>query len=136
MKERYNHPWSQIRFYVAGDDIVFADSITGTYISARPQHQSVLEIKLEPIAREAASLWQKGIRRREPATVGHIDRHRYVVRKEWVVGGTRIPVWIIQDLHEAGYSTDQILHEYPILTSQDIEATLAFVVDSLDVRVR
>lgn len=126
LKERYDHPWSRIRFYVAGDEIVFADPETGAYVSAKPRNQSVLEIELEPIALEAESALQSDIRHREPVSIGRIDRHRYVMRNEWVIEGTRIPVWIIKDLHEAGYSPSQILCEYPILTTEDIQAALAF----------
>lgn len=126
LKERYDHPWSRIRFYVAGDEIVFADPETGAYLSAKPQNQSVLEIELEPIALEAESALQSDIRHREPVSIGRIDRHRYVMRNEWVVEGTRIPVWIIQDLHASGYSPSQIQCEYPILTMEDVQAALAF----------
>jgi len=115
LKERYDHPWSQIRFYVAGDEIVFADPATGKYISTKPQNQSILEIELEPIACEAESALQADIRRRKPASIGRIDRHRYVARNEWVVGGTRIPVWIIQDLHRANYDEHMPTSAYEFL---------------------
>jgi uncharacterized protein (DUF433 family) len=42
-----------------------------------------------------------------------------------VIAGTRIPINAVKDFHAAGYSTDQIIKEYPDLTAEDVEAALA-----------
>lgn len=43
-----------------------------------------------------------------------------------MLDGTRIPTSAIWNLHEAGYSDDQIIYEYPRLSQADIAAALAF----------
>jgi len=43
-----------------------------------------------------------------------------------IVKGTRIPVYIILELLEAGYSQSRILSEYPALKEHDIKAVLRF----------
>jgi len=43
-----------------------------------------------------------------------------------VIKGTRIPVYIILELIEAGYSQSRILSEYPALKEYDIKAALRF----------
>ncbi|WP_367120132.1 DUF433 domain-containing protein [Sphingomonas sp.] len=42
------------------------------------------------------------------------------------IAGTRIPVVSIQRLHEDGYSTQQIIAEYPRLTRADVKAALTY----------
>ena len=42
-----------------------------------------------------------------------------------VIGGTRIPVAAVRSFHEAGYTTEQIIAEYPSLTPTDVETALA-----------
>jgi len=57
--------------------------------------------------------------------VGTIERRRGVLGSAPVLGGTRIPIAAIRRLHEAGYTADRILENYPGLEIGDIEAALA-----------
>jgi uncharacterized protein (DUF433 family) len=50
------------------------------------------------------------------------------------VTGTRIPVATIIGLIANGLSTGQILAEYPQLTSQDVQACLAYAARAVDER--
>lgn len=59
-------------------------------------------------------------------TIGRIARRRNVAGNKPVIAGTRIPVKSIKAFHEAGYSVDQIREQYPSLTSEDIEAAIAY----------
>lgn len=43
-----------------------------------------------------------------------------------VISGTRIPIYVILELIEAGYSWVNILAQYPSLTEEDIKAALHF----------
>ena len=43
-----------------------------------------------------------------------------------VIRGTRMPVYLIVDLVEAGLSPTAIVNDYPELTEADIEAAVAF----------
>ncbi len=127
LKSQYEHPWSSIRFYVAGDEIVYVDPATGELVSTRPLHQGALAVELEPIAREARESLQRTLQQRQPADIGQIKRHRYTLRNDWTVAGTRIPVSVIQEMHhDLGYSVEQIVNEYPMLTPEDVCAAAAF----------
>ncbi len=125
LKQQYEHPWSRIRFYVRGDEIIYVDPLTQTLITDRPLGQGVLAIQLEPIAAEVEATL-RAMRQRDPHDVGAIERHRYVMRNEWVIAGTRIPIWSIHELADEGYDEDAILMEYPILTHDDVRAALRF----------
>lgn len=48
-----------------------------------------------------------------------------------VIKGTRIAVEFVIDLLARGWTTEQILHEYDHLTTEDIQACLAYVSDML-----
>lgn len=58
--------------------------------------------------------------------IGRIERKRGVVHNRAVIAGTRIPVSVIKEFSEAGYTAPQIMKEYPSLTRKDIEAAIAF----------
>ena len=66
-----------------------------------------------------------GLLQRRPETVGHIERVKLVNQRAEVLAGTRIPVRAIKRFSEAGYSTEQILREYPDLSEEDVAAALA-----------
>jgi uncharacterized protein (DUF433 family) len=67
----------------------------------------------------------ENLKKRDPAKIGHVEQHKHIVRNAPVLAGTRIPTATIRRFHEAGYSKDQILREYPTLTGDDIDAALA-----------
>jgi uncharacterized protein (DUF433 family) len=43
-----------------------------------------------------------------------------------IVRGTRVPVYLVAGLVEAGRSPEQIVDDYPDLTFEDVEAALAY----------
>jgi uncharacterized protein (DUF433 family) len=49
-----------------------------------------------------------------------------------VVKGTRIPVSMILNLVAHGYSFDQIIEDYPVLTEEDIRAAILYAGARLD----
>lgn len=63
---------------------------------------------------------------RDESKHGVIEQSRYVSHNAPVIAGTRILVDAIKRFAEAGYTTKQILEEYPDLTKEDIEAALAY----------
>jgi uncharacterized protein (DUF433 family) len=65
------------------------------------------------------------LRKRTDSQRGQIEQHKHVVRNAPVVAGTRIPTAAIRRFHEAGYSVQQIIREYPTLTAEDVAAALA-----------
>jgi uncharacterized protein (DUF433 family) len=48
-----------------------------------------------------------------------------------VIKGTRMAVEFVIDLLARGWTTEQILHEYDHLTTEDIQACLAYTSDML-----
>jgi uncharacterized protein (DUF433 family) len=74
---------------------------------------------IEDVRREAERLKQ-----REPTQIGKLEKHRNVAHNALVIAGTRIPVSTILAFVEDGYSTADILGEYPTLTAADIEAAI------------
>jgi uncharacterized protein (DUF433 family) len=41
-----------------------------------------------------------------------------------VIAGTRVPVYLILNLLAAGYDVERVLHAYPGLTREDVQAAL------------
>jgi len=116
-------PWSSLRFALSGCRVVFADPVSGQYIEPRGAGQVVIEINLEPIATDMQRA-AAGLRERTQEQIGKVTRNRYVVHNAWVVAGTRIPTAAIWSFHHAGRTVDQIIHEYPKLTTADVEAAI------------
>ena len=61
---------------------------------------------------------------RRPEQFGQVTRHRNVAHNRPVVAGTRIQVASIKAFNDEGYTVEQIIEEYPSLTSKDVEAVL------------
>jgi uncharacterized protein (DUF433 family) len=51
------------------------------------------------------------------------------------VAGTRIPVYLILELLEAGYSLDDILEVYPRLTPGQVRAAIRFAAEVLETEI-
>jgi uncharacterized protein (DUF433 family) len=64
------------------------------------------------------------LNRRKPKQIGKVDQNRYIVRNEPVIAGTRIPTAAIYRLHQAGYSSQAIISEFPRLKPADIQAAI------------
>lgn len=48
-----------------------------------------------------------------------------------VIKGTRISVELVIDLLGRGYTTQQVIEQYPHITAQDVQACLAYASDVL-----
>jgi uncharacterized protein (DUF433 family) len=115
--------WTKTTLFVLARRVVFRpegteemqDAATGQLVMGIPLRTVIADVQ-----REAEQL-----RERSPKKIGTIERHRRVAQNAWVVGGTRIPVRAIRNFHEAGYSVQAIMKEYPDLTERDIKAALA-----------
>lgn len=121
--DRHEEPWSRLRFQVFGREVVFEDEsgiprVAGT-------DQVVLSILMTDVEQDASRAARQ-LLEREPDQIGNIVRARNVQHNAWVLDGTRIPTSAILDFHEAGYTTKQILQEYPRLTQRDVESALSF----------
>jgi DNA-binding transcriptional MerR regulator len=125
LAERHETPWSSLSFALHGKKVVFIDPDHGVAVEPRGAGQEVVSIALKPIEedmREAAGR----LRDRTPDQIGQLTRNRYVVHNAWVVAGTRIPTTAIWNFHEAGYSSSEIIREYPRLKEPDVKAAIEF----------
>jgi uncharacterized protein (DUF433 family) len=68
----------------------------------------------------------RDLNKRTGAEIGQVERRRGVVHNQAVIAGTRIPVSAIKAYSEAGYTTEQIIEEYPTLSAEDVEAAIKF----------
>jgi len=121
----HDYPWSSLRFALSGRKVVFVEPASGQYVEAKGGGQTVIQIALEPIANEMRQA-ADGLRERRKEQIGSVVRNRYVVHNAWVLAGTRIPTQAVWNFHEAGYSADAIIKEYPRLMPEDIKAAIDF----------
>jgi uncharacterized protein (DUF433 family) len=112
-------PWADITLYVLKRKVQFTEPETGRVRGVVDGQYALLPISsvMEDVRREAELL-----RQRQPSQIGTLEKHRYVSHQAMVISGTRIRVATIQHFIEAGYSTADIIKEYPSLTEADIEA--------------
>jgi uncharacterized protein (DUF433 family)/DNA-binding transcriptional MerR regulator len=117
--------WATMSFCVVGRTVIFVEPTSGERIAARPPGQLVFPIHMEQVI-EGTRAEANRLRERDAGDVGRVCQHRYVVRNEPVIAGTRIPTLAIWNLHEAGFDRNAIIREYPRLVPEDIDAALAF----------
>ena len=121
LEVQVKRPWSEVTLYVLNRKVQFPDPSTGRVRGADGQYAL---IPLESVAAQMREEAEK-LRLRQIGKVGQIERHRYVAHNAWVVAGTRIPIRSIRQFAEAGYSTEEIIKEYPSLSKDDILAALS-----------
>jgi uncharacterized protein (DUF433 family) len=86
--------------------------------------QKVMEVVV-PLRRFADELREAAdADRRARRRVGVVERRRGALGSAPVLAGTRIPVATIRSLHEAGWSTERIVDNYPGLDAADVAAVL------------
>jgi uncharacterized protein (DUF433 family)/DNA-binding transcriptional MerR regulator len=125
LADRYDCPWANLRFYLAGRRVYFDDPDTDARVAGQPSGQTVFLINLEAVANETRAA-AECLLRRGADQVGRVSRHRYVMHNAPVLAGTRIPTAAIWDFHREGYDVGAILREYPRLQVQDVHAAIAF----------
>jgi excisionase family DNA binding protein len=70
-------------------------------------------------------------RRRDDDLAARITLDPSVLTGKPVVRGTRIPVQLVLDLLAAGWSTAEIVENYPALTAEDIRACIAYAAEQM-----
>jgi uncharacterized protein (DUF433 family) len=125
LDEHYGAPWAELRFFVAGREVLFRDPHIGQYRSGLTPEQTIIPIELEAVAAEAEADARR-LRERAPDEYGVIRQHRYVAHNSHVIEGTRIRTEAIWNFHEAGYSVEEIVGQYPRLVEKDVVAAIEF----------
>lgn len=128
LHQRYEQPWSRIRFYVAGREIQFDTPDKGVRVSGSKPGQQVSRATLfDVVAVESAmAAAARKLRERRPEQRGKVERRRKVLQSRPVIAGTRIPTETVFHFHEAGYDVPAIIAEFPQLTERDVRAAFAF----------
>jgi uncharacterized protein (DUF433 family) len=125
LKQNYGTPWASLRFFVAGCEVYFDDPRDQVRRSGSNPDQTVIPIEMQRIAAETEAAADK-LRERTPDEIGTIVRHRYTSHNAPLIVGTRIRTEAIWNFHQAGYSTDEIIRQYPRLTAEDVQAAITY----------
>jgi len=112
------HLWTKTTLWAFNRKVVFQEPGTD-----RPQEvvsaQYVMGIELRRVISDTERDVE-ALRRRTPDEIGHIAKARGVSRNAAVLAGTRIHVASIRRFHEDGFTTAEIIAEYPDLTEDDV----------------
>lgn len=128
LSQQHESPWSSLQFGLVGRKVVFIDPVTGVPAEPRGAGQSYLEVALEPIADEVRRAAER-LKKRGSRQVGEASRNSYVVHSAPVDIGPSVTTRAIWNFYEAGYTTEQILNEYPSLTPWDVRAAIQYEAD-------
>lgn len=120
--------WTVTTLYVLGKRVVFVDPRTNLRQEVVSK-QRVLDIPLRVVISDT----QRAVRELSDRDdrVGQIVRARFVAQNEPVIAGTRVSVNAIREFSDAGYSAERIVKEYPSLTEADVDAALAYKLESI-----
>ena len=116
--------WTKTTLYVLDRRVIVHEPGSGSLHDAA-SGQYVLPIRLNRIISDTKRDAEKLLRRPDDK-IGRIEQHRRVMHNSPVIAGTRIPTGAIKRFKEAGYTTEQIIAEYPDLTRDDVEAALEY----------
>lgn len=124
LTERYEDPWASLRFGTAGKEFVYYDE-QGKPVSVRKVGQCVIEeIPVEKVERAVADEAEQLYTRRRVDEIGQTLKKRTVQSNARCIAGTRITTSAIYGFHKHGYTVEQILRQYPILSEEDVRAAI------------
>jgi len=114
--------WTSTTLWVLNRRVIFQEPGT-----EKPREvvsgQYVIGIKLQQVVSDTQRDVEE-LKKRPGNQVGRLSRARGISQNALVVAGTRIKVASIVRLHEDGYTSADIIREYPDLTDLDVQAAL------------
>ena len=113
--------WSGTTLYILGKRVVLEDPATRNREDV-VSGQKVLNIPLRVVIKNTRDRI-KELNNRSSAA-GEFKKGRFVAHNELVFSGTRIPVSIVIEYYEAGFTSAGIIREFPDLTETDIKAAI------------
>lgn len=121
LKQRGYEHWADTKLYVVKKSVYFKDPGSSRVESLDDGQFAMLEVidVINDVSEKVVAL-----KKRPTSARGAVERNRYVERNSWVIAGTRIPTATIRRYSDAGFSTEQIIEEYPSLTEDDVKAAL------------
>lgn len=116
LEKGYSH-WADTTLYVLNKEVHFKVRNSDKIESLKSGQYGMLEVVevIEDVTNRVIAL-----KERQPKQYGKIENHKFTVRNAFVVSGTRIPIATIYRYLDAGYTSDQIIEEYPSLNKKDI----------------
>jgi uncharacterized protein (DUF433 family) len=124
LSERYNSPWSSLRFALQGRELVFREPESELTLSASALGQRVIEFSMAEVETEIQAQVHE-LRARKPEQEGQIVRNRHVLGNAPRLAGTRVPTSAVWSFHKAGYKPDEIIERFPSLSRRDVDAAIA-----------
>lgn len=121
VRRGYGH-WADLKLYVVKKQVHFSPPGSGD-VEAVWTGQLAMVPVINVISDVESRVSE--LNRRSDTQIGQVERHKHVVRNATVIAGTRIPTAAIRRFHEAGYSREQIIRQYPTLTLPDVDVALA-----------
>jgi uncharacterized protein (DUF433 family) len=122
VRRGYEH-WADLKLYVVKKQVHFqkpgTSEVEGVWTG------QLAMVPIIDVIQDVESRVEQ-LSKRDPATVGQVEKHKFVVRNSPVVAGTRVPTAAIRRFYEAGYSREQILKQYPTLTIEDVDAAIEY----------
>jgi uncharacterized protein (DUF433 family)/DNA-binding transcriptional MerR regulator len=115
-EQQFKAPLRELRFATLGSEI-YVQYPDGTWSGDLDPEQIAF---WQVLALDRVSARIDAAARRDPATPGKVVKRRGVQGGTPIFAGTRIPVGAVQRYLQAGYSTKEIIREYPSLTPADI----------------
>lgn len=113
--------WSGTTLYVLGKRVVLEDPAT----KAREDvvsGQKVFNIPLRIVIKNTRNRI-KELNNRD-GMIGQFSQSKFIANNDLVFSGTRIPVSTVVEFANAGYTTAQIIREFPDLTAADVHAAI------------
>lgn len=133
VKKSRGSDWSKLVFYLGEDKrVYFVDE--GQTVAVNPMGQRPL-FKMETIARGVEESLAR-MRKRDQSQIGKVARNRYILQNSSFVAGTRIPTETIHRFYKAGYSPQQIVRQFPRLTTKDVKAATKHEEERLKLKKR
>ncbi len=123
MQRVTDRPWTSRKLYVFRKKVAFDEPQSGRRRNIADGQFIEDCIELQSVADDIRAK-ARSLKGRQPETVGKVERHKFVMANSWVVAGTRIPTSAVKSFADEGYSTAQIVREYPDLRPADVDAAL------------
>jgi uncharacterized protein (DUF433 family) len=64
---------------------------------------------------------------REESLLDRITTNPGILSGKPIIRGTRMPVWVVIEMIEFGQTNEEIIEDFPFLTSEDVEAVHLFM---------
>jgi uncharacterized protein (DUF433 family) len=125
LTKHHETPWASLKFFVGGGKVFFDDPETGERMATQQHGQQVFLFEMIQVIRDMEKAADR-LRQRTPDQIGLIVRDRQILHNAPVLAGTRVPTSAVWNFHEDGYDTDAIIHAYPRLTPDDIQAAVTY----------